>query len=332
MLEKRLRIVHVVPMAPGGGTSGFIQRQIDRLTQAGIEGRIVYFAGSAMLYKPFRMYSALARIKDEIKLFCPDIVHAHWGSLLALISAIASIKGPPLIISYRGSDINPVPSDKFVKYVIRQFCSQVAAQRAAGIICMSEELKSRLWIHSDRVKIILDGTDITLFNPRDRIYARRLLDWPEHDKIVLFYAGRNPQVKRLDLAIASITYAQQIIGPIRLEILHGDVPYDQVPLRMNAADCLLMTSDYEGSPNVVREALACNTPVVSVPVGDVRRWLTGLKGTRIADRKPSKLGQALADIITDGIRPNGQVFAGEFSEERSCNLIIDEYNRVLGRN
>lgn len=325
------RVLHVVPLAPGGGTSSFTQRQIDRLTESGIEGRLIFVAGSAMMTKPHRLVGAIKSIRNEINSFRPDLVHAHWGSLLAFASAVASIGGPPLIVSFRGSDINPVPSEHALKFIVRQVCSQSAALRAAGIICMSEELKGRLLTGRNRTRVILDGTDINHFSPLDRTEARRLLGWPEKDKIIFFYAGTSPRVKRYDLAAASVAQAQQIVGPIRFEVMRSDVPFDQVPLRMNAANCLLMTSDYEGSPNVVREALSCNTPIVSVPVGDVRRWLTGLEGTRIVERDPVMLGQALAEIITADIRPNGRSLVDQFSEESSCRSIIDVYETVLGR-
>jgi len=102
-----LRVLHVVPIAPDGGTSGFTQRQIDRLAEAGVEGRTVFFGGSAMLLQPHRLFIGIAAIRRESRMFQPDIVHAHWGSLLALAAALASLGGPPLVITYRGVLLAP---------------------------------------------------------------------------------------------------------------------------------------------------------------------------------------------------------------------------------
>jgi len=106
-----------------------------------------------------------------------------------------------------------------------------------------------------------------------------------------------------------------------------------VPLLLNASDCLLMTSDFEGSPNIVREALACNTPIVSVDVGDVRRWLVNLDGTRIVSRDPVEIARNVVDLISTGIRPAIGCRALQFSEESSTDAVLAVYNQVLdGKN
>ncbi len=281
-----LRVLHVVPIAPDGGTSGFTQRQIGCLAEAGIEGRMVYFGGSAMLLQPHRLLIGIAAIRREIRIFKPAIVHAHWGSLLALATAIASLGGPPLVITYRGSDINPVPSEPWLRSLIRVACSQLAVLRASAVICVSNELSARLWSRPRLVRIVPDGTDVSLFKPMDKLDARRKLNWPTDERVVFFYEGGRPAVKRRDLAEASLIEVRKRLGSCRLEVMGADVPHDRVPVLLNASDCLLMTSDFEGSPNIVREALACNVPVVSVDVGDVRLWLADLEGTSLVSRDP----------------------------------------------
>lgn len=324
-----LRVLHVVPIAPAGGTSGFTQRQIDRLAEAGVEGRTLFFGGAAMLTHPHRLPIGIAAIRREIRTYRPNIVHAHWGSLLALASAVASISGPPLVISYRGSDINPVPSESFFRSVIRIACSQLAVLRASAVICVSDELRERLWSRRGLVRIVPDGTDVSLFKPLVKLECRRKLNWPLDERVVFFYEGGRPAVKRRDLAEASLNEARKLLVACRLEVLDSDVPHDQVPLLLNASDCLLMTSDFEGSPNIVREALACNLPIVSVDVGDVRRWIAGLDGTRMVSRDPVEIGRALAEIIASGIRPAAESKTSQFSDESSRNVVLETYHQVL---
>jgi len=324
-----LRVLHVVPIAPDGGTSGFTQRQIDRLAEAGVEGRMVFFGGSAMLLQPHRLLIGIAAIHREIRMFQPDIVHAHWGSLLAFTTALASLGGPPLVITYRGSDINPVPSEPWIRSLIRVVCSQLAVLRAAAVICVSDELRARHWSRRGLVRIVPDGTDVSLFKPLDKLDARRKLNWPFDERVVFFHEGGRPEVKRRDLADASLKEARKLLGPCRLEVMGSDVPHDRVPLLLNASDCLLMTSDFEGSPNIVREALACNVPIVSVDVGDVRRWIASLDGTRIVFRDPVEIGRALAEIIASGIRPTVESKTSQFSDESSRNAVLETYHQVL---
>jgi hypothetical protein len=176
--------------------------------------------------------------------------------------------------------------------------------------------------------VIVDGVDLTRFSPRDRGEARALLGWNLEERTVLFNAGMSPQVKRLDLAEASVADARRRIGPLRFEVMRGNVPHDQVPLLMNASDCVLMTSDFEGSPNMVREALACQTPVVSVAVGDVPGWLEGIPAARIVDRDPVKLGAAIAAVVTAGIRLDLGDRLNAFSDITSRDAVLDVYREA----
>lgn len=324
-----MRVLHVVPVAPDGGTSGFTQRQIDRLTESGVEGRMVFFGGSQMLTRPHRLFSGIAEICREIRAFRPDIVHAHWGSLLAFATAVATISGPPMVISYRGSDINPVPSEPHFRSVIRIACSQLAVLGSAGIICVSDELRERLWAGRERAMVIPDGTDLSLFRPINKLDARRELRWPLNLPIVFFYEGGQPEVKRRDLADASVMETQNILGQCRLEVMGSEVPHDRVPLFLNASDCLLMTSDFEGSPNIIREAIACNTPIVSVEVGDVHRWLANLEGVRIVPRDPAEIGKALAEIIRANRRLSAETVSFQFSDKSSSTAVLDVYKKVV---
>lgn len=325
-----LRVLHVVPIAPDGGTSGFTQRQIDRLAEAGVEGRVVFFCGgSAILLQLYRLFTGIASVRREIHMFQPDIVHAHWGSLLALAAALATIGGPPLVITFRGSDINTVPSEPWLISSIRVACSQLAVLRAAAVICVSVELRERLWWRCGLVRIVPDGTDVSLFKPLDKMECRRKLNWPFDERVVFFHEGGRPEVKRRDLADASLEEARKLLGPCRLEVMGSGVPHDRVPLLLNASDCLLMTSDFEGSPNIVREALACNTPIVSVDVGDVHCWIAGLEGTRIVSREPAEIGRALEETIASGIRPTAELKTAQFSEESSRNAVLETYHQVL---
>ena len=324
-----MRVLHVVPRESNGGTSNFTMRQMERLEEAGVDGRRVLFAGSTMLTRPHVLFDRIVAIRREIKIFQPDIVHAHWGSLLAIASAVASIGGPPLVISFRGSDINPAPSEGRLRSSIRVTCSKLAALRAAAIICVSDELRKRLWSRRRIASVIPDGTDLSLFQPINKLDARRQLNWPPDEPVIFFYEGGRPEVKRRDLADESLREARMILGKCRLEVMGSDVPHDQVPLLLNASDCLLMTSDFEGSPNIVREAIACNTPIVSVDVGDVRRWLSNLDGARIVSRDPVEIAKNVVDLVRTDIRPSIGCKALQFSEESSASAVLGVYRQIL---
>lgn len=324
-------VLHVVPAAPGGGTSSFIEHQIAGLTGAGIASEVEIFSGSALIGQPGQLPAAVRALRRRINRASPNLVHAHWGSLLGAATVLATRRTAPIVLTFRGSDLNPVPSENKLKSAIRLACSQFGARGAAAIITVSPALAARIWRPRWPPFVIPDGTDLAMFSPRPRSSARAALGWQADEPVLLFYAGRSPMVKRLDLATRVAEIVSMSLPRLRFEVIRGDVPIEQMPLWLSAADCLLMTSDYEGSPNVVREALVCGLPVASVPVGDVQRWLTDLAGTRIVARDPTALAGAVVGLITAGIRPQASHLVDQFSLASSISAVIRVYETLSPR-
>jgi glycosyltransferase involved in cell wall biosynthesis len=178
--------------------------------------------------------------------------------------------------------------------------------------------------------VIPSGVDMDLFRPIPRCEARRLLGWRDEERVVLFNAaGRTPGVKRLDLAEASVAVMRQLIGEVRFVVLRGDIDQEEVPLYLSGADCLLLTSDYEGSPDIIKEALACGLPVVSVEVGDVPERLEGVYPSRIVARDPRAVGTAAAEIVLSGQRSNGRELIRELSSTSITEKILQVYRSMI---
>jgi len=97
---------------------------------------------------------------------------------------------------------------------------------------------------------------------------------------------------------------------------------------MNAADVMLLTSKHEGSPNTVKEAMACNIPVVSTPVGDVRERLAGVSPGGVGATE-SELVVLVEDVLSNPTRSNGREAVQEVSWDRIGDQIIDIYQSVL---
>jgi glycosyltransferase involved in cell wall biosynthesis len=231
------------------------------------------------------------------------------------------------MVTYRGSDLNPNRSRGWLRESVGTLLSQIAALRAARIICVSNQLKDKLWWRRDLVSVIPTGVDMTLFYPRDLQEARRELGWGQEERVVLFNAG-DPICKRLDLARAAVQFAESLSGKIRFAALDGNVPPNYIPLMMNAADCLLLTSDWEGSPNVVKEAIACNLPVVSVDVGDVRERLERVRPSLIVPREARAIGKAISEMLRQGQRSNGRESASDLASEVVSQRIVTLYGTL----
>jgi len=319
-----LRVLSVIPYNKSRNSMIFARRQMQFLAGHGVINKTFLLASRSSLLILIKEFK---RLRREIGSFQPDIVHAHFGTVTAFISVFAS--DVPVIITFRGSDLNRSGGVNFLKWISGHLLSQISALKADRIICVSEELKNRLLWKKRGTVVLPSGVDTSLFVTEDRNKARLKLGWEQSDRIVLFNVGNNSINKRLDLAESSVRLAEAIIGEISLKVLDGNTDPDEVPIYMNAADCLLVTSDKEGEPTVVQEALACNLPVISVPVGDVKKRLSGVAPSTVVEREPQEISKAIVEILSSPQRSNGREFIDALSLENITREIVKIYNAVL---
>ncbi len=330
MKENRaLRVIAVIPSEPEGAGFIFAKRQVDALEEAGVAVER-FFLRSRL--SPFVLMAELRRFRRIVRRSRPHIVHAHFGTMTAFFCAVATTA--PLVITYRGSDVNPLRGAAWLRHWCARIMSQVALLRAAQVICVSAQVRSRLWRSRARTRahVVPVGVNLKLFRLVAKSEARQTLGWNSNAKVVVFNAGRPFQRsnKRLDLAQAAVRAAEAGAGSIQLVVLDGLVPAERMPLVLNGADCLLVTSDYEGSPNVVKEAMACNLPVVSVDVGDVVERLRDVHPSGIVPRDPLALGGAISDILRSNQRSNGRdIVERDLSEAATIQKVLDVYREAI---
>jgi teichuronic acid biosynthesis glycosyltransferase TuaC len=332
--RESLRVLFVIPgEGPGDGHSMiFARRQAEALRARNIQVYEFFLESRTSLRALAR---ELRRFRAEVRAASPELVHAHFGTVTALFAALGG-RGLPLVITYRGSDLNPSPGGSTTRAskgraLLARLFSQVAALRARRIVCVSSQLRERLWWRRSRATVLPTGVDTGEFQARPRDMARRKLEWPESVPVVLFHAGKEERIKRLDLALASMSVARRMLPDVRLEVLDGSVPPERMPAFMNAADCLLVTSDFEGSPTVVQEALASNLPIVSVDVGDVRQRIDRVSNTRLVDRDPGAIGRALVEMVRIPLRTDGWRKVSEFRMDAIAARVHQLYLESLRR-
>ena len=327
-----MRVLAVATGLPRPGAEGvgiFIQREAEALRRLGVE---VETFEARYRRGPIRTARALSARIQEVR---PELVHVYAGSIGALCAGILS--PVPLVVTYTGSDLlGAARGDPWLDQMVCRasvVCSQLAAWRADAIIVCSAQLRAALWRPSDRARaqVIAAGVDLELFRPMDRAEARRRLGWPVDGKVVLFGASQRRAVKRFWLAEEAMKRLGAAGVQARLETLENVLPND-VPLHLNAADCLILTSQHEGSPNVVKEAVACACPVVAGPVGDVAEVLDGVKPGAVVPAEPSALGGALIAVLRDGRRADG---AQRIRERHAAPVVAarisEVYRRMLAR-
>src|SRR5262249_51226345 len=144
--------------------------------------------------------------------------------------------------------------------------SRLAAHRADELVVVSSHM--RKFVPSRVVHVIPSGLDFSRLPLLSKADARRQLGLSAEKRLILFVGNPSEARKRYPLAKRVVSRLDPALGA-EIVVAWG-VSYDQIPIYMNACDALLFVSMYEGSPNVIKEALACNLPIVSVDVGDVR--------------------------------------------------------------
>jgi teichuronic acid biosynthesis glycosyltransferase TuaC len=328
-VEPPIRILMVTSAWPHRGresTTHFIERQARFLMSAGVDVEVYHFRGQG---RPWRYVGAWGAVHRRLAVRRYDLVHAQFGQsgLAALPTRL------PLVVTFRGSDILGIVSDKDGRYTAAgralRWASRQVARRADAVVVVSAHMKTHL-PSGVSATVIPSGLDLSLFHPGPRDEARRRLGLPPDKPLVLF-AGRPSQTrKRYQLAQQAVEILRRST-PAELVVAWG-VPHSEIPLYMNAADVLVFTSMQEGSPNVVKEALACGLPVVSVDVGDVAERLDGMQGCVLCpDERPEVIAAGLERVLKAGSRVEATAAITALDEQVQTARLIELYREVLQR-
>ena len=264
-----------------------------------------------------------------------DLIHTHYG----LLAGAGALFAGPRIITFYGSDVE-MPS--------QYRWAQPFVPRYDGVVVMNARMRERVG-RADAV-ILPPGIDLTHFAPRDRGEARHRLGLDPAARYILFPASPERRVKRYDLfreVVARVARAARERAGVGNRISNGDRAVDggrieplvlaaparedaEIPWLYAAADVMLLTSDSEGSPTVVKEALAMNLPVVSVDVGDVRELVGASRPAQVVgSRDPEALATAVLSVLDAGGRSDGRAHAQRLSIDATAAGYVDLYRRVV---
>ncbi|GAG01747.1 unnamed protein product, partial [marine sediment metagenome] len=206
--------------------------------------------------------------------------------------------------------------------------SRYIALLAEGIIVVSDSL-GNLLPKSCKFHVIPDGIDLDLFTSQSKKAARSKLGLPSDKKLILFAGNPDMPEKRFELAQKAVHVLKKKLADIEL-ITVKKLPHRAIPLYLNACDVLLLTSWHEGSPNIIKEALACNLPVVSVDVGDISRYIGKIKGCVLCrDNQPETISKALERILCEDIPIRGRDSIVDLDIHITIQKIIAIYESVL---
>lgn len=324
-----MRVLMVIAPVPGTQQPPiWARRQIDSLTALGVTVETFVFHNRKSLLGLIRGGLGIRRQARE---FDADLVHIHFGASQALAGVLWA--GKPVVLSFCGSDLLGNYTAKGTKTWsgrLSGLLSRLAAIGCRRTIAKSGELRNALWLRSLRAKchVIPNGVDLNLFTPMAQAEARARLGWDDRDPVVLFMDRKGAWVKDPHLAQATVEEVRKVLPSLRLHVIEQEPP-DMMPVYFNAADALLLTSRHEGSNNTVKEALACNLPVVATSCGDVPERLKGVHWSFVGPRDARALGHLLAAVVTARERSNGRAFVQQLTIARVAQEIHHVYEAVL---
>lgn len=258
-------------------------------------------------------------LRNEIKQGQFDIIHAHYV-FSGIIAAIST--RTPIIVSLMGSDVEKTI---FYRWVIRVFNYLFWRK----IIVKSNSLKKRLNISS--IEVIPNGVDLSKFKLISKDIALQKVDFSPLIRNILFLADPMRKEKNYALAKKSVELLNR--NDIKLSCIYNEDP-TKIPYFINAADVLLLTSFWEGSPNVIKEAMATGLPIVSCDVGDVKESLDGLDGCYVTSYSPHEIANSLSAALGWVGKTKGRqkIIELKIDSDSIADKIIFLYNQVLAGN
>lgn len=310
-------------------TLPFVKEQGESLRAAGCE--VEYFLIKGNYVK------AIGALKAKIREYKPDIVHAHYG--LSAITAELQSLVPVVTTFHNGETLNPLVN----------FASSLMSLRSKHVIYVAQHIRDLSYFKAKHYSIIPCGVPMEqmIITPKEE--ARKQLGWDPNKKYILFggaFANLRKNYPLLRDAVNILNLKLETLNPkSRIEIVEmRGLSREQCVLRMNACDLFALPSHSEGSPQALKEAMACNCPCLATDIADVRELFGDEPGHWIlrnprktherwdADEKSlDEMVQLLNDALKFEGRTNGRqrILDLELSNEQVARRIIDIYNGAL---
>lgn len=302
----------------------FVVEQARALQQAGCEIEWFGIQGKGC----FGYLKEITRLREKMRECQPDIVHAHYG--LSCLLANLATRRVPVVSTYHGSDINLAKVRPLSKIAIWLSAWNIfVSMRNMELVGAKNKKRCSLipcginlpepW--SELQKRQVDGENVEQ-------WVRSVLS--SEKKHVLFAGAFDNAVKNSELAKQVIHKLNENGVNAELIELKG-YNREQVTALMYSCDAFLMTSKTEGSPQVIKEAVACGCPIVSVDVGDVKERVEGLEGCYVAQsREPEELAFLLEKAINYGKTKGHQhIIDMQLDNEQVAKRIVEIYKKIL---
>jgi glycosyltransferase involved in cell wall biosynthesis len=235
----------------------------------------------------------------------------------------------PVVVTYHGDDLLGTVTEQGNKIwwsglVVGS--GKKLAQHVDAAIVQTPEMAGKL--KKANVYVIPHEVDFETFKPANREAAREILGLKADKKYLLFAANPQIPVKRFPLAKAAADYLARRDPSIELLVVSKE-PQERLALYMSACDVLVFPSYQEGSPNVVKQAMACNLPIVATDVGDVCQVIGKTRGCYVSEPGPVEFAARISEILSLRLRTTGREHIRHFDSAIVSERVIEVYENVL---
>jgi glycosyltransferase involved in cell wall biosynthesis len=317
--------IYPTPENPAFGS--FVRTQAECLRKAGVDVDVMVLNGR---FRKLIYPKAVFQLRRRLASGSPrQLIHAH----ISLVGMIARTQFKlPIVVTYHGSDLMGEINARGKKTLFSKLAvaaGQILAQSVDAVIVQNEEMAAKLKRKKD-VYILPCEIDMDVFQPHPREDARARLALDPHKKYLLFAANPDVAVKRFPLAKQVADRLRQEDPTVELVVACRE-PQDRLALLMSACDALIFPSYQEGSPNLVKQAMACNLPIVATDVGDVRQVIGNTAGCYISKPEVDDFAERLKEILRTRYRTNGREQVRQFSGTAMTQKLIQVYEKALER-
>lgn len=267
--------------------------------------------------------SSIFEIRKIIKEGHYDLVHIHYG-LSGLFMLYPGKLGIPVVVTFHGGDIQ---IDQ--KHWVQVFLSKMIAKRCDAAITLNQKMDTIVRKYNHNTRIIPCSIDMEFFKPAEKRIAT------DNVKRIIFPSFRTREVKNYPLFEATIQLLKQKNGFNVETIEFNNISRKEVYNYYLQSDLVMLTSFSEGSPGVVKEAMACNLPVVSTNVGDVAVNLKGVKGCAVskvmnAEEMAFLCAKSLNGEI-EGVDGRVRIIELGLDDKTTCHKLFDLYKEVINK-
>jgi glycosyltransferase involved in cell wall biosynthesis len=314
--------IYPTPEKPASGT--FVRTQVESLKQAGIDVELLLLNGRL---RKWNYPKAAFQLRRRLAKGSIDLIHAHIGYVGMVARTQWSV---PVVVTYHGSDLMGLISEGGKRALLSPLvvgAGKLLGRCADAAIVQSARMAGILR-NKPNVYIIPCEIDFEVFRLTERKQARTALGLDADKKYLLFAANPQIAVKRFPLARAVAEELKKQDPSIELLVVSNE-PQDRLALFMNACDALVFTSYQEGSPNIIKQAMACNLPIVATDVGDVREVVGSTSGCYVCRADVGEFVQRLEVILVHRERTQGRAQVQHLAGPAVARRIIEVYEQVL---